>query len=80
VCLDTIRPLLLADSRVEAAHMAFGHQCLELGHAGMPTTTSSAFSNGTCTIEIGASLDDPVLDVLDGALVIVAITALGLLV
>ena len=37
VRLETIRQLLLADSRVEAVHMAFGDQCLEVQHTGMPT-------------------------------------------
>ena len=36
VCLDTIRQLLLADPRIEAVHMVFGDQCLEVEHAGIP--------------------------------------------
>jgi hypothetical protein len=36
VCLDTIRQLLLADPRVDAVQLAFGSQCLEVEHAGMP--------------------------------------------
>jgi hypothetical protein len=36
VCLETIRQLLLRDSRVEAVHMVFGTQCLEVEHTGMP--------------------------------------------
>jgi hypothetical protein len=36
VCLETIRRILLADPRVQAVHMSFGDQCLEVEHAGMP--------------------------------------------
>jgi hypothetical protein len=36
VCLETVRDLLLADSRVEAVHSSFSDQCLEVEHADMP--------------------------------------------